>query len=77
MMRFKIDPEIVRLIAMVTGFVQMLGATLAASRALPDRPVLIIIAVGAGLQAALAAYAQGVHTDPAEAAERATPQYGP
>jgi len=60
--RFRIDPEVVRLVAMLTAFVQVVGASLAASNAIPEAPALVLMAIGAGLQGALAAYAQGVQT---------------
>ena len=62
-MRFKLDPELVRLIAAITAAIQVLGATLAAAHTIPSTPVLIIVAVGSALQAALATYSQG-HATP-------------
>lgn len=67
-MRFKINPEVVRLIAMITAFVQTVGGSLAL--AAPDvlSPVvaLVLMAIGGGLAAALAAYQQGTQTNPPE-----------
>jgi len=74
-MRFKIDPEVVRLIAMIAAFVQIVGATLAANDVIPKAPVLVLVAIGAGLQGALIAYAQGVQTPtvPEKLPEGSTP----
>ena len=67
-MKFKINPEVVRLITMITAFVQTVGATLAlaAPGAVPTTLVLVVVTVGGGLQAALASYSQGMQTNPPE-----------
>lgn len=68
MVKFKISPEVVRLVAMITAFVQTVGASLAlaAPGAISATVVLVLVAVGGGLQAALASYAQGMQTNPPE-----------
>ena len=65
-MKFKISPEVVRMIAMITAFVQTVGATLAlaAPGTVSATLILVIVAIGGGLQAALASYSQGTQTNP-------------
>lgn len=67
-MKFKISPEVVRLIAMITAFVQTVGASLAlaAPGTVSATVVLVFVAIGGGLQAALVAYGQGIQTNPPE-----------
>jgi hypothetical protein len=68
MVKFKINPEIVRLVTMVTAFFQAVGAALAlaAPGAVPATLVLVFVVIGGGLQAALASYSQGMQTNPPE-----------
>lgn len=64
-MRFKIDPEVIRLVVMITAGIQAMTAVLTGTDALPDRAFVWVVAVGAFLQGIAAAYAQGVQTEPA------------
>lgn len=63
-MRFKIDPEVIRLIVMVTAGIQTMTAVLTGTHAIPDAALVWVVAVGAFLQGMSVAYQQGVQTEP-------------
>lgn len=63
-MRFKIDPEVIRLVVMITAGVQAMTAVLTGTDALPDVALVWVVALGAFLQGVSAAYAQGQQTEP-------------
>ena len=60
----KVSPEVVRLVTAITAGVQMFSAMLTGTDVLPTSALVVIVAVGASLQAALMAYGQGVQTNP-------------
>lgn len=65
-MRFKISPEMIRLIAIVAAGVQAFTAVLTGTDVVSSKVLVIIVAAGAFLQATAAAYSQGVQTNPPE-----------
>lgn len=67
-MRFKIDPEIVRLVAAITAGVQALGTMAGLTDVIGPKFAFAIVGLGVMLQAMLLSYSQGHATDPYEPA---------
>lgn len=63
-MMVKISPEIVRLVTAITAGLQLFAAMLTGTDVISPSVLVVLVAVGASLQAALAAYGQGVQTNP-------------
>lgn len=63
-MRFKINPEAVRLAQAVTAFIQLLGAGLTGTDVLPKNALVLIVVIGSALAGALTLYSQGMQTNP-------------
>lgn len=63
-MRFKVDPEVVRLAQAVTAFIQLLGAGLTGTDVLPKNALVLIVVIGSALAGALTLYSQGIQTNP-------------
>lgn len=64
MMMVKITPEWVRLLTALAAGTQVFAAALAGTDVLPVKALIVIVAVGSSLNAMLAAYTQGVQTNP-------------
>ena len=64
MMRFKIDPEVIRFVQGITAAVQGMAAVLTGTDAISKNALVWIVAVGAMLQGFSAFYMQGVNTNP-------------
>lgn len=63
-MRFKIDPEVIRLVQMITAGLMAMTAVLTGTDALPEQALVWVVAAGAFLTGFSAAYAQGQQTEP-------------
>lgn len=68
-MRFKIDPEIIRLIASIAAAVQLFASLLTGTDVLPVKVLIVMSAATAAVAGWCAAYSQGVRTPISNRAE--------